>query len=427
MRAAMIRAALVAAALPALAAAQEPAGRWAPWVGCWAPVGDAPGTIPVTCVVPSGPADAVDLVTIVGDSVVQRSTITADGVTRPIDADGCRGSEAARFSEDGSRVFVSGEVRCGDGVIQRTSGIMSISETGQWVDVHGIQVGAQHSVRARRSKAAIMPAALPDAMRRAIAASARAVSGARLAAASPLSVARVIETAGDVSDRVTEAWLLESSRDASPFAPVDAKGLARLEAAGVPSRVIDVVVALGYPRHFQVALAEDGRGDVMPTEDERAAGSAHPGRPLYGDVVSYSLYGHPRCYTYSCYRYYSDLGYYHYGLAGWNTYGGWGMYPGWGYNQPIIIVRPSDGGGSGGGTPSPGGRAEKGAGYRRNGDEGGTAQPRAATQDASSRSGSQGSSRGSSGSSGSAGSGTRSSGGEAKGEAKPREAKPRKP
>jgi hypothetical protein len=141
---------------------------------------------------------------------------------------------------------------------------------------------------------------------------------------------------------------------------------------------------------------------------------------MYNDVFGYSLIGYPRCYTYACYANSWDRYSWQYGLAGWNSYGGWGMYPGWGYNQPIIIVRPGPGSGGGGtgGTP-PGGRAEKGAGYRRSGGTGEPAAPRATGT--TSISGGSGSARGTSSGGGSSGSSGSS------GETKTRTAKPRNP
>src|SRR5690606_2264829 len=109
-----------------------------------------------------------------------RSTMTADGVARPVTGEGCAGTETARFSDDGARVYVSGEITCGDGPAQRTSGVLSISETGEWVDVHGVIVGEQHSLRVRRSRPVRAPAALGGDERAQLTRLARATEGARV-------------------------------------------------------------------------------------------------------------------------------------------------------------------------------------------------------------------------------------------------------
>jgi hypothetical protein len=401
----IIQAALLALFVPVAAASTQSApSRWAAWIGCWEPVSEGATGRSVTCVVPGDSPDAAELVILAGDSVVQRSTIIADGTTRTIDADGCTGTEVARFSDDGTRVFLDGKVGCSGGPEQATSGVISISETGQWLDVHGVRVGEQRSLRVRRSRPLSDLASVPASIRSVLVARSRGDAGARVGAAMPLTLARVEETAMAVDERVAEAWLLESSRDGSELEPVDARQLARIEAAGVPDRVIDVVIALGYPKQFQVAITADGSAEL--SEAQRAGGSAAgiASTRMYPDVMGYSLYGSPRCYTYSCYLYYSDSPYMS-GLAGWNNYGGWGMYPGWGYGGPItIIVRPSEpGNGGDGGAGSGGGRVVKGRGYTPSGSSGASApaRPRETAPAATTRS---------AGSSSSSGTATRSSG-----------------
>lgn len=377
---------LLAALVPAALGAQgtqatEPTtASWVAWVGCWAPAVEA-GTQPrslTTCVLPGDAPQAVEIVTVAGDSVAMRSTLTADGVARPVTGEGCTGTESARFSEDGARVYVAGEVTCGDGPTQRTSGVLSISETGEWIDVHGVLVGEQQNLRVRRSRPAPVPAVLGASERAELARLARATAGARLAASLSTSPARVIDAAAALDPRVTEAWVIESSRDAARIEPVDRKAVLALADAKVPARVIDVMVALSYPKHFQVVLADDGRSALDEVEQGGSVASGAHARALYPDVFGYSLYGPGSCITYSCFAFYRDWNYYNYyrGLAGWDFYGGYGMYPGWGYGAGPIIIVP--GGGSGGGSADRGGRVVKGQGYRRNGTSGGeTAEPRA--------------------------------------------------
>lgn len=404
------------------AAAQSASSRWAAWIGCWEPASEGALSRSATCVLPGETPEAAELVMLAGDSVVQRSTIVADGRSRAVDADGCVGTELARFSEDGARVLLGGEVRCDGGPLQTTSGVIAISETGQWLDVHGIRVGDQRSLRVRRSRALADAATVPTEIRRALDARSRGDAAARVGAAMPLDLEIITETAAAVDERVAEAWLLESSRDGSAMAPVDAKALAKLDAAGVPTRVIDVVVALGYPKRFQVAMTADGAGQVSAVE---AAGESRAlsRRPMHHDVFGYSLYDVQRCRSYACYLYYSDSPYFYgYGLAGWNNYGGWGMYPGWGYGGPItVIVRPVNPG-TGGGTPSGGGRVVKGRGYTQSGSGGSGSgeQARPRTESLAPTGGAASSHGSTSTSSGSKGSGSSST-------SEPRTAKPRKP
>lgn len=416
---------LLGVALSTAATAQAPSSRWDAWIGCWQPVNGL--TSSMTCALPGESPEAVQLVTFAGDSVVQRTSITADGTKRTLEVQGCTGSEVARFSEDGSQVFVNGEVRCGDGPLQATSGLIAISETGHWLDVHVVRVGEQRDLRVRRSRSVQDLATVPAGVRAELSARVRASWAARVAAARPVSLPRVTETSGAVDERVVEAWLLESSRDGSRMEPVDARGLAQLDEAKVPGRVIDAMIALSYPERFQVALSDAGAGEVSRVSEASAAlgggsgyGGAYGAAPMYGDFLAYSYGRQAMCLSYACYLYHAQRPYLYgfsgYGLGGWNGFGGWGMYPGWGYGPVTVVVRPTMPGEGGGGAPASGGRVVKGRGYTpSSGATGGTAQPRATTVTPSS-SGSATTRSGSSSSSGSAEKSTTT-----------RTAKPRKP
>ena len=407
------------APLVSIGAQESSRASWAAWLGCWAPA-NAPSAETTTCVLPGSNDESVEIVRLDRDSVVQRSSIIADGVTRPVSAEGCVGEEAARFSEDGNRVFLTGEVSCDRGPLQKTSGVMSISETGQFIDVHGIRIGDRRELRVRRAMRLRDVSGLPLEIRDAVAPLDRRATAGRIGASVPLSPERVIEASQAVDERVVEAWMIESSRDAEKIEPLDARELERLAKAKVPERVLDVYVALGYPKAFQVALAPNGAGDVAAVEAPRTTAGAHP---RYYDPSPFAFGGYEydmlrRCYYFggiSCYAGYPYSSYMSYGLSGWNSYGGFGMYPGWG-SGPIVIVRPQPGGGTGG-SPESNGRVVKGRGYTQRDPSGGEpAQPRTNVRPATEASSSSGA-RGSSSTSSSSGSS----------ESKPRTAKPRNP
>ncbi len=373
----------------ATAAASTSSTGWSAWLGCWAPAGApvAGEATLTTCVVPGDAPLSVEIVSLAGDSIVMRSTMTADGIARAVTGEGCSGTETARFSDDGARVYVSGEITCADGPTQRTSGVLSISETGEWIDVHGVIVGEQQNLRVRRSRPVRAPGALGEAERAQITRHLRATEGARVAAGVPVTPARVIDASHALDPRVTEAWVLESSRDAATIAPVDRKTVLALAEANVPERVIDVMVALSYPQHFRVMLADDGRNAVETLDGMAEGGETAHARRMFPDVFGYSLYGPGSCITYSCFAFYRDWNFYNYyrGLAGWDFYGGYGMYPGWGYGGGPIVIVPGEGGGGGGGSANGGGRVVKGQGYRRNGGSGTeSAQPRSTAAPSSS-------------------------------------------
>ena len=147
---------------------------------------------------------------------------------------------------------------------------------------------------------------------------------------------------------------------------LDARQIVALEKAGVPTMVIDVMVALSYPNYF--ALDRSRVAGATRTDDVAEGGG--------GRVID--LYGWDPFYTYDRY------GRYGYG------YGGGGWYYG---NRPVVIVRQP----GGDAEVDSHGRVVKGRGYVP-----GSRRERPSSGASSDRAGSSGSS----GSGGSASSGS---------------------
>jgi hypothetical protein len=403
-------------ALPLGAGAQGVATPWAPWLGCW--VSEQPSSAPeVTCVLPAEEsAFGATIVSFVDGAETRRVAVIADGVARPVEAEGCSGWESARFSDDGDRVYLTGEVSCEENrPQQRTSGVYSISSAGAWVDVVSIKVGTQQRLRNRRLVLTERPG-VPVEITSAIAARSQLAGGARIAASVPLTVERVIDASRALDPQVTELWMIETQRDAE-FAPkVTAKELRALAAAGVPASIIDLTVAFGYPNAFVVGITAQGQSDVQATQTVVGGG----GGPLYDVGPGYAQRGFygpwgppPECaylswgmmtaqermactpYGYGSPMFYGAFG----SMFGPNA---WYM-PGWGFSngfynpwgRPIrVVVRPLEPvPGGGGGQPSRG-RVVRGGGYTQSGGTptGQTAQPRSSGTAAATSKGSSGAS-----------------------------------
>lgn len=404
----------------AVASSQDVPSKWSAWLGCWAPVSfttmSATATTSATCIVPGTTGDAAELVVVREGIATQRSPLIADGERHVVAAEGCTGRETARFSDDGARVFMEAEVSCNDGPPQKTSGIFAISPGGEWIDVLGVTVAEQKTLRVRRSRVLSDLAGMPDDIRSVLSPLARASGAVRLASSMDISLERVIEASKAVDARVTEGWIVESARDADVPPPLTARDLERLAAADVPTPVIDVLVALSYPKVFQVALAADGSGEVMKLESEPGAGATDHWR--YGSPLGFDpLLMRPEC-AYLGYGWGSTLdrlncSSYAYGsLYGRSSGYGYGSYYGYpGYGYPVtVIVRPQ--------PPADGevskGRVVKGRGYTQtNPRSGEPVHPRTESASTQSTSGSS-----------SAGAGSSSSGSSG---AAPRTAKPREP
>ena len=180
--------------------------------------------------------------------------------------------------------------------------------------------------------------------------------------------------------------------------------------AGVPDRVIDVLVAMSYPDAFAIAPSATTPGSLAINEPRGGGGGG------IGDLgsaeadcppLSFSVYGWGGCSPFGYFPYgylpygYSPYGYSRYGY--YSPYGtGFGAYGGWyGAGQPAVIVLKS------GDNAGQHGQVVNGRGYvqGRSGDtttatsSGGTS----STSSASSPSGSSSSGSSSSGSSGGGG------------------------
>lgn len=382
-------AALLIFALPARAQNAAVDSRWLAFLGCWEPVESAKSAL---CVVPSG-TSAVDLVKIAKGQVVSREHIVATGARTETTEGDCKGWQTAEWSNIGVRVYLHSTETCAGAINRDGSGILAMTGDGkgEWVYIQGVTLAGaagQTGVRVERYRELTGNTLLPDEVSAVMPRDLVSTMRARAAALAPLAINDVVEASHKVDAPVIQAWLVERGR---PFV-VDAKKLVALADAGVPSPVIDLIVALSYPKAFAIN------------------GAARQGERLANRAAidsTYDAYAYvPGCSSYYMLDPYYSCGSYGYGY-GYSAYG-YGYPYGYGYwnSYPVIIVHnPPGGGGSngGGGSPRSHGRVVNGQGYQ-GGDGGGVAQPRSSdpgpsrTQPATS-SGSTGSSSSSSGSS----------------------------
>lgn len=390
--------------------------RWQAWVGCWqqddptqSPL--APGA-PLVCVVPTATASAVDVVTVDSGKVVSRYTVDASGREHPVNRDGCTGWERARWSNDSLRVFLSSELTCG--AMKRTStGVMSISPSGEWVSVDAVKAGANEAVRATHYRDVEAPAQLPTDIalaatlgRRLDRRTAAIAAGARLTGTVIVEATHALDTAA------VQAWLVERHETYN----LSAAMLVALADAGVPGSVTDVMVAATYPEefHFSRGPAPSMMG-LSPTDSARIAADYLLGRGRCDPLSYYSPYGwgvNPCNSYYGGYQFGAYPGYrYGYGYGyGYSPFGygyGYGYQPGYYsgiYTGPVVIVSNN---------ADTHGRAVKGQGYTRSSGS-------SSSGGGGSSAGSSSSSSGSSGSSGSSSSGSASSSGSSGRTAHPR-------
>ncbi len=426
---------LFAALLPALELrAQSTDTPWAAFFGCWVPVDSATiGDRTITCIVPEPESEfAALVVTRRGDVKLRDITLLANGTRVPRDDARCTGWEAASFSEGGARLYLTGESKCGESPVVRQSGLYAILPNGDLLEVAGFRTDAGERLEVERLR--LMPASqLVAPLATEMEALMRAVEAARIAAPRPLRVADVMETSGRVDAGVAEVWIAESvrrGRDAN--IRLDARDLRTLAAAQVPTRVIDMLVAVANHEHFAVAVSEQGAASAASSPEARGmtAGTGGTWSGLGGFGGRNGLYANDaqcarlmavlavspfaftpfpigangamnNCFGNSPFGFNGSIGQF-----GWSQSGMYrGYFTDYARGRTVVTVVPTDGGT----TPTRGGRVVNGRGYSStpgaSTSDGGTrAQPR----DASVRSSHPATSTGESSSGSSSGSSGRS-------------------
>jgi hypothetical protein len=330
--------AVALAATPVAAQQSGVVPSWQAWIGCWTTAPGVDATVaapPLVCIIPASDRSVVDVTTIAGQKVVSTQRIDASSREQPISAKGCTGTQRARWSGDGRRVYLTSVATCG-GVQRTMTGILAITPTGDWLDVQGIVAGEGENVRVARYHDAGVPSWLPTEIASALADRNVVTESARIAAGAAVHSSDVVEASGAVSAAVTEAWLLERRQ---AFA-LDAHELVRLADAGVPARVTDAMVAVSNPGVFNVAH-RDAEAETNDVVGQRIRVYMDPASPWDWGYAGRYGYG----YGYNPYGY--GYGYSPYGYSG-----GYGY-----YGQPVIIVGNPQ-------APAAHGQMVKGRGYR---------------------------------------------------------------
>jgi hypothetical protein len=365
--------ALLLLLLPATAARAQSApassqdGRWSAWYGCWTPAAQT-ATAPTrqVCIVPAPDNRGVQMVSFEGDRELLNERFVGDDSPQRLDDRGCTGERASRWAAAGPRRFSTATVACAGEAPMKTSRLFALVAPDQWLDVQIATVAGREQVRTQRfwRSSAPPPESIADAV---------AAAPAVRPAATTITTDDVIEASRLLPSSGVEAWLAEGTTRV----PVDRQTLTRLADARVSPAVIDLMVAIAYPRKFEVRRGPSGGG----------GGGGFYGGPFDGNLYP-ADWGYLDAFTYG----------FGFGYPYW--VGNYASYPGG------VFVQPG-GGGGGSSEPETHGQVVNGLGYTR-------VQPREAS--GRSGSGSSGSSSGlatasSDGGGSSSGGGASSSGG----------------
>jgi hypothetical protein len=372
---------LVLIALLTLPASQAraqgaPAGsldpRWSAWIGCWTPSTRAGANQDAqVCIVPAPDAGGIQLISFDGERELLNERFVADGSSQPLSERACSGERASRWAAAGPRLFTSSTARCANQPPIETSRLFALVTRDQWLDIQVSKSGGREQVRTQRfwRSTGEPPAAVANALVQ--------VTPPRTVITA-VTVDDVIEASRHLPPNAIEAWLAESSTRVR----VDRSALVKLADAKVSTDVIDLMVALAYPRKFEVRRGGGSGGGGFwsgPFDD-----GFYPGDWGYlADVFTYGFgFGYPY----------------------WIGANGYYYYPGGVYVQP--------GGGGGGAAEEAHGQVVNGLGYTRvqpRAPAHGTAAPGSSASSSGAGGGSDGGSSGSGSSSGSS-SGVSSSG-----------------
>lgn len=349
----VLGASLIALATTAPAFAQTPASapidhRWSAFLGCWRAVDDPAGTGARVCVSPA--ARGVTVTTIVGGQRVSDETRIADGAPRAVDTDGCRGTESARWSARGQRLYRTATIACNGGAPRSLSTASFFVAGPAWVDVETVEHDGQTSVRVSRLVRAANQT-LPDGTSLARPAGVRGPSAEAMA---KFTVEDIIDLSQALPADGVQAAIAEAP---TPFR-LNAKALVAMAEAGVGDRVIDLMVGVTWPSKFQVERATGGGGWASA-----GAGIGAMTDPFFSPIIGPAA-------LFNCYQAYGWAA-----SSYWGNCGGFdpflfatfpGYYNGyWGaFGPDWVVTQPSTAGG--GGTPPqamPEGRVVNGRGY----------------------------------------------------------------
>lgn len=293
---------LLSSAVPVSAQQAAPAApgdpRWAPWWGCWQLVTETvqdPETIAdaavalgqtranagaLVCVTPAANTGAT-MTTLVNDLPVLTETVVADGSRQTLTEPDCQGWHRAEWSNLGARLFAEAEITCANQPARSVSGLTMMMAGPSWLDVQVIANEGRKSLRVRRYRRAASQkhAGIP-------------LSGPRQASAMPLglrlSIPDVIEANGKVVPEALQAALVEVKRGFD----LNRKRLLELDEAGVPDSIVDLMVALSFPKRFVVERNTSGGGGYWGTSGFDSMW------PYYSDPFFYTSYYAPFGYRY---------------------------------------------------------------------------------------------------------------------------------
>ncbi len=222
--------------------------RWLPWIGSWRlisnTVNTADGEVSGKSTLEIKPGEDRRSVVMKGsqdDEVLyDEKKVVVDGSRHPIEDEECDGWYKYNWSDTGKRLLFESEVICSDNRLRNISGISLFTDPDEWADIQLLISGKDRMITIRRYRETDDIQNIPGAR--------GARHFARVAAGTNFSIEEIIELTDKVAPEALEAALVEMRK---PF-EINSKVLLHLSDAGVPSQVVDLMVALSFPDKFTI-------------------------------------------------------------------------------------------------------------------------------------------------------------------------------
>jgi hypothetical protein len=318
--------------------------RLLPWIGSWHLLTSGASTdqneLVQEFLLTISPGDSENSLTMKGyrdGKLSAEEKIIVDGLRHQTADEKCTGWYQYSWSENGKRLLFNSESNCPGDPPRKVSGMSIFDEKGEWLDIQLLHNGEDLVTNTRKYRNVDSDSVIPGASK------VNRISATRSASVKSLTTEEIIELSGKVESEVLEAALLETGK---PF-PLNSKKVAELADQKVPSRVIDIMVALSFPDKFNL------KGKVISQSQTQGT-----------EIKPYYYFPGPYNYCTRNYRYFpwhwAPYDCYPYGYS----YLGW--YSGYGWYYPLWTWPPYyyDGGGGGGGGAEHG-RLINGQGYTR--------------------------------------------------------------
>lgn len=310
-------------------AAQVGDARFAAWLGCWRLDDDLAGTGARMCITPD--KAGVRMQTVVGTQRGIDEVVIADAVAHPIADSECQGTELAEWSSDGARIFRTTNVTCGKEAARTIKSVAFLAPGPSWVNVQHVSGSAVNTaVRVQRYRRAAnqtladgSKAPQPEAT----------LTMRTTAETTRWSIEDVIEASSKVPAETVQAALTEANHGFD----LNKRTLLALDEGGVNDQVIDLMVALTYPKRFVVErrggggtpagiLTGNGWFDPMMMSGMMMSGMT---MGAYSDCFSPFGYGYRSYYSMCNSMGYSPFGYDYYGYNRFNGTSGYYGNGGW--------------------------------------------------------------------------------------------------